>query len=57
MAYIIYKLIKDVYDSKPHGWEEKSDVLKVLEDVKLEYYRKVLAPHADKKIEQNGDIL
>ena len=53
MTYIIYSLIQkyNLYD-----WDYKSTPLKILEDVKLEYYRKILAPYADKKIEENGDI-
>jgi len=54
MAYIIYKLIIDLFDKL--NWDVKSDALKILEDVKLEYYRRVLAPHADLKIKINGDI-
>lgn len=54
MAYVIYKLLKDEYVK--YGWDTKSDPLKILEDVKLEYYDRVLRPHADKKIEENGDI-
>lgn len=38
------------------NWNAKADPLKVLEDVKLEYYERVLKPHADKKILENGDI-
>ena len=54
MAYVIYKLVKDVYGLG--DWDWMANGLKVLEDVKLEFYRRVLAPHADKKIEEKGDI-
>ena len=54
MAYVIYKLIKDVYDIS--DWDIMSNSLKVLEDVKLEFFRRVIAPHADGKIIENGDI-
>lgn len=55
VTYVVYKLIKDIYGNK-RSWDLKANALKVLEDVKLEYYRRVLAPHADKKIIENGDI-
>lgn len=55
MAYVIYKLIKHQYGNSA-SWEHMSNGLKVLEDVKLEYYRRVIAPYSDKKIEQNGDV-
>ena len=54
MAYIIYKLVKEVYGLG--DWDWMSNGLKVLEDVKLEFYRRILAPHADKKIKEKGDI-
>ena len=54
MAYIIYKLIMMKYNKL--SWEIMSDALKVLEDVKLEFYRKVMVPYANGKIEVNGDI-
>lgn len=55
MAYVIYKIIKDVYDVL--DWDIMSNALKVLEDVKLEFFRKVMTPYADGKIIENGDIL
>ena len=55
MAYIIYYLVKKRYGNSP-DWANKSDALKVLEDVKLQYYDDVLRPHANIKREMNGDI-
>jgi hypothetical protein len=54
VAYVVYLLVKEIYGEG--DWEFMSDALKVLEDVKLEFYRKVLAPYADKKIDENGDV-
>lgn len=54
VAYVIYLLIKDIYSDG--NWEHKSDALKVLEDVKLEYFFRILTPHADEKIKENGDV-
>lgn len=54
VAYVFYKILMDLFTNL--NWDYKSDALKVLEDVKLEFYRRVLAPHADKKIIKNGDI-
>jgi hypothetical protein len=54
VTYVIYLLITELYANG--DWEKQSDALKVLEDAKLEYYRRVSAPHADKKIEENGDV-
>jgi len=42
-------------------WGEESyklhnENIGVLESVKLEYYRRLVAPYEDEKIEENGDI-
>jgi hypothetical protein len=54
VAYVLYKILMDLYTNL--NWDYKSDALKVLEDVKLEFYRRILVPYADKKIKENGDI-
>lgn len=54
-AYIIYYIIKKVFGNQI-SWYEKADALKVLEDVKLEYFDKVLKPHGKIKQEINGDV-
>ena len=33
-----------------------SDIIKAFECAKLEFYRRIMAPYEDKKIEQNGDV-
>ena len=54
MTYVIYKMIKTLYD-KPE-WDIKSDALKILEAVKIEFYRKCIAEYEEEKIIENGDI-
>jgi hypothetical protein len=41
-----------------HGtsYNTLSDVVKALECAKLEFYRRLMAPYEDLKIEQNGDV-
>ena len=54
VTYVLYLLIKELYS---YGdWEIKSDALKVLEDTKLEFFYRVLVPHSDVKIKENGDV-
>jgi len=54
VTYVIYKILVDIYGRG--NYERRSNALKVLESVKLEFYRKILAPYEDKKAEENGDI-
>ena len=41
-----------------HGtsYNTLSDVIKAMECAKLEFYRRVVAPYEDQKIQQNGDV-
>jgi len=53
VTYVIYKIIKELYQD---GWDVMSDGIKILECAKTEFYRRVLAKHEDKKIQENGDV-
>lgn len=55
LAYVIFALLKKHYGIAPQ-WYDKADALKVLEDVKLQYYEDVLKPHAELKKQKNGDV-
>jgi hypothetical protein len=37
-------------------YQHYNDVIGALEGAKLEFYRRVVVPYEDKKIEQNGDV-
>lgn len=51
--YIITKIIM----SLPHNrYQDMQKTLGLLEAVKLEYYRRVVAPYEDIKCKENGDV-
>lgn len=52
--YFITRIIDQVYGSG--GYAEFNRALGVLEAVKLEFYRRRVAPYEDKKIKANGDV-
>jgi len=54
MAYLIYWLLVHAYDTGP--WTIKAKPLKILSDLDKEYYERILKPHSDKKIKENGVI-
>jgi len=54
LAFLFYWLLVHTYDTG--SWTIKAKPLKILSDIDKEYYRQVLAPHADKKIKENGPI-
>jgi hypothetical protein len=54
VVYCIYWLLKQLYGEG--NFDVRSDALKVLEAAKLEYYRRIMAPYEDGKINENGDV-
>lgn len=55
LCYVVYKLLIELTSNK-YNFETMSKLLSEVECAKLEFYRRVIAPHEDLKIEDNGDI-
>lgn len=51
--YIVTKILKNIY---PPRYYHYNKAIGVLECIKQEYYRRVVAPYEDKKIVENGDV-
>ena len=56
MNYAISMLCKEYIARFGCYYTHLNSVMGVLESAKLEFYRRVVAPYEDKKIEENGDI-
>ena len=56
LNYCITILIKEFMWNKGKCYNTLSDITGVLNDVKVEFERKVVGPYEDKKIEENGGI-
>jgi len=56
LNYCITTLIHNYTKNHIMRYGMLNDCLGVLDAVAREYYRKVVAPYEDKKIEENGDI-
>jgi hypothetical protein len=54
LNYTITKLCIDYLVER--DYDEFNEVVGVLECVKQEFYRRMVAPYEDKKIEENGDV-
>ena len=55
LNYIITNiLVKSLWGAESYKLHNEN--IGVLESVKLEYYRRLVAPYEDEKIEENGDI-
>ena len=55
LNYIITRLISN-YLGPQMDYERLNSIIGVLECAKQEFYRRVVAPYEDKKIEDNGDV-
>lgn len=54
LTYIIYKLLIDLHINK---FVDFATHLGILDTVGKEFYRKVIAPYEDEKIQENGDVV
>lgn len=63
LDYLFQKTVKRAITNEDiKGWKDKikfstySHAIGVLECVKLELYRRMIAPYEDRKCEENGDV-
>lgn len=56
MNYTISQMIEYVYPVKDCGYKEFNEIMGFLECLKMEYYRKMVAPYENYKEKQNGPI-
>lgn len=56
LAYVLTKEVVNYLNTVGHSFDNYAKVLGVLEAVKLELYRRVVAPYEDRKISENGDV-
>ncbi len=53
LNYIVTSILKLLYKPRYFNYNR---AIGVLEAIKLEYYRRVVAPYEDTKIKDNGDV-
>ena len=53
LNYVVTKILKEVY---PLRYYHINKAMGVLECIKQEYYRRVVAPYEDTKIKESGDV-
>lgn len=56
LNFVITRTIDKYLDEKGVSYHTLNEVTGVLEAVKMELYRRVIAPYEDKKITDNGDV-
>ena len=55
MQYVIAQLVKD-YLGDDYSYQDLNDVMGALAGAQMEFYRKVVAPYEDTKIDENGGV-
>jgi hypothetical protein len=55
LCYVIYKVLNDL-TKENKCFKTMSSLISEVECAKLEFYRRIVAPYEDKKIEENGDV-
>lgn len=56
LNYMLTNSCLDFLDSKDKNYESFNSVIGALEACKLEFYRRMITPYENKKIEENGDV-
>lgn len=56
LNYVIHELLTEYLSTRETNYETYNGIIGVLESIKLEFYRRLIAYHEDKKIKENGDI-
>jgi hypothetical protein len=56
LNYALTRLIINYLTDKGKSYQTINDCIGALEGCKLEFYRRVVVPYEDKKIEENGDV-
>ena len=56
LNYCITKLLDRYLQAKGLSYQHINDCLGALEGAKLEFYRRIVAPYEDTKIQANGDV-
>jgi hypothetical protein len=57
LTYMLTIVCKHYMDSEaPKTYAKHAEVIAALENTKLEFYRRIVAPYEDDKIRANGDV-
>jgi len=54
--YAVTKMITYYIEKNGESYQTYNDIMGALEGIKLELYRRKIAPYEDKKIKENGDV-
>lgn len=56
LNFVITQICKEYIENHGQTYAKINDVIGALEAAKMEFYRRLVVPYEDEKIEQNGDV-
>ena len=56
LNYVLTQVVKAYIERNELSYQTINDIVGALEGCKLEFYRRVVAPYENDKIEDNGDV-
>lgn len=56
LAYVLTEIIITYLYERPRNFTVLNEIIGVLSNVKTEFYRRVVAPYEDQKIQEHGDV-
>lgn len=56
LNFIFTETIKSYLENKGTSYQTMNDIIGALEGAKLEFYRRIVAPYENVKINENGDV-
>lgn len=56
LNFALSQVVREYLDRNAKSYQTYNDVIGVLEALKLEIYRRLVAPYEDTKIIENGDV-
>jgi hypothetical protein len=56
LNYLITMLLQEYVKEHGSKYDTFNDILGALDGARLEFYRRVVAPYEDVKIQENGDV-
>ncbi len=56
LTYLISRVCDTYLNFHEDNYQTRAEITAALENTKLEFYRRIIVPYEDKKIEENGDM-
>jgi len=57
LNYMFTMMILHYFTANGGNYQAANDIMGALEGAKMEFYRRVVSPYEDRKIEENGDVI